>query len=212
MEPNILDYWFGNTAPTIPGIVYVGLIIQAGTLSTALTAGTSYTSLLCASNTVAYNIASADILLLGTGSTTQVVQASALANAGATSVSVSSFIANATYAIGTPFIRCDVYATAQEPSSGSYARVAVTNNTTNFPASAAEAGGVGGGYVKQNGTAITFPLASGSWGTVAGFLVADNITPGTGNLFAFGALNAAQLISTNNTPSFPTNSLNVTLV
>ncbi len=203
MEPKVLDAWFGDTAPTVPATVYVGLILQLGTLSSALTAGTSYTSLACATNTASYAGAANDIILIGSGATTQVVQASALWASAATSISVSSFIANAAYPIGTPFIRCDVYATAQEPSGGAYARVAVTNNTTNFPASTAS----GTGYQKQNGTAITFPQATANWGTVAGFLIGDNATPGSGNILAYGALNAAQAFSTNNTPSFPVGSL-----
>lgn len=208
MEPNVLDYWFGNTSPTIPGTFQVGLVLQLGQLSTALTAGTSYTSIACATVTAAYSGAASDVILIGTGANTQVVYSSATWSASATSISINSFIANQAFAIGTPFIRCDVYATAQEPSSGGYARVAVTNNTTNFPASTASADY----YQKLNGTAITFPQATGNWGTVAGFLLGDNATPGSGNLFAFGALNAAQAISTGNTPSFAANSLTITLL
>lgn len=44
-----------------------------------------------------------------------------------------------------------------EPSGGSYARVAVTNNTTNFPNASARS--------KSNGVAITFPTPTGLWGT-----------------------------------------------
>jgi hypothetical protein len=208
MEPNILDYWFGNTAPTIPGTYQVGLVLQLGQLSTALTAGTSYTSLACATVTAAYAGAANDVILIGTGANTQVVYSSATWAAAATSISVNSFIANQAFAIGTPFIRCDAYATAQEPSGGAYARVAVTNNATNFPAATASADY----YQKQNGTAITFPQASASWGTVAGFLLGDNATPGTGNVFAYGALNASQAISTNNQPSYAANQLTITLL
>lgn len=46
-----------------------------------------------------------------------------------------------------------------EVSGGSYARVAVTNNGTNFPSA----------NPKITGTAVTFPTATGSWGTVVGY-------------------------------------------
>jgi hypothetical protein len=44
-------------------------------------------------------------------------------------------------------------------AANAYARVAVTSNTTNFPAAS--------GGSKSNGTAIAWPQATGSWGTVA---------------------------------------------
>lgn len=49
-------------------------------------------------------------------------------------------------------------ASGVEPSSGSYARVAVTNNDTNWPAAS--------GRSKANGTVITFPAPTGAWGTI----------------------------------------------
>lgn len=72
-----------------------------------------------------------------------------------------------------------------EPSGGSYARVAVTNNSTNFPAASARS--------KSNGTAITFPSPTGSWGTV-GYWIEMSASTG-GSLRAFGALNSSQTVS-----------------
>lgn len=51
-----------------------------------------------------------------------------------------------------------------QPSDGSYARVAVTNNSTNFPAATTTSGRT----VKKNGTAITFPNPTGLWGSIVG--------------------------------------------
>lgn len=51
-----------------------------------------------------------------------------------------------------------------EPVGGSYARVAKTNNSTNFPAASTTSGRT----VKKNGTAITFPNPTGSWGSIFG--------------------------------------------
>ena len=211
-EQSVLDSWFGNTAPTIPGTYYVGLILQLGALSSTLTAGASFTSLPCAASgggaVAAYSGANGDTILIGSGPNTQVVSASALWTSSATSISVNSFIADQTFAAGTPFVRCDVYATAQEPSGGSYARVPVVNNTTNLPAATLS----GDSYQKQNGVDISFPQCTVDWGKVAGWLVGDNITPGSGSLFAYGALGSAQLISAGNTPSFSVDQITITLL
>jgi hypothetical protein len=48
-----------------------------------------------------------------------------------------------------------------EVSGGSYARVAITNNATNFPAAS--------GGAKANGTEIIFPAPSANWGVVTSF-------------------------------------------
>ena len=214
LEPAVLEQWLGDQSPTVPGTLYVGLIIQCGALSSALTAGTAYTSLACAASgggaIAAYSGASGDDILLGAGSTSQTVKSSALWASSATSIAVDSFVANASYAAGTPFIRCDVYAVAQEPSSGSYARVSSTNNTTNWPNASAVSGAPG--YQSQNGASITFPQATASWGTVSGFLIGSSATPGSGSVYFYGVLNAAQLISTGNTPTFNADSLTVSLV
>jgi hypothetical protein len=47
-----------------------------------------------------------------------------------------------------------------EPSGGSYARVAVTNNTTNWPGAS-----TANPSVKSNGTEIEFPQATADWAT-----------------------------------------------
>jgi hypothetical protein len=65
-----------------------------------------------------------------------------------------------------------------EVTGGSYARVQVTNNATNFPAASAG--------LKQNGTAITFAQATADWGTVVAFGLFDAST--SGNLLYWGWL------------------------
>lgn len=90
--------------------------------------------------------------------------------------------------------------TVTEVSGGSYARVAVTNNTTNWPAASAGS--------KSNGTAITFPTSTASWGTVTAFGIYDAST--AGNLLYWGDLTASQAVGTNNTLSFQVGQLTVT--
>lgn len=79
-----------------------------------------------------------------------------------------------------------------EASGGSYARVAITNNLTNFPA--AVAGG------KSNGTAFTFAAASAGWGTIQGFGFYDALTGG--NLHDFAPLTTPKVVASGDTPSF----------
>lgn len=79
-----------------------------------------------------------------------------------------------------------------EPSGGSYARVAVTNNSTNWPAASSR--------VKSNGTVITFPTATGTWGSVTDFFLADAST--AGNVLAYGELTTPQTVTSTGTPSF----------
>lgn len=91
--------------------------------------------------------------------------------------------------------------TISEPSGGSYARVSVTNNKTNFSASS-------GGSV-QNDTAITFTQATGSWGTVTDFAIIDAAS--NGNILAYGALTASKAVGSGDTVSFAVGDLTITL-
>jgi len=88
-----------------------------------------------------------------------------------------------------------------EPSGNGYARVAVTNNTTNFPNATNGS--------KSNGTTITFPASTGSWGTVGYFFVADAAS--AGNILAYGTLNNPQTVSSGDTLSFAVGALTITL-
>lgn len=87
-----------------------------------------------------------------------------------------------------------------EPGNG-YARVAVTNNTTNFPAASAGA--------KSNGAPITFPAATGSWGTILDFFIADAASGG--NIIAYGTLNASQAVASGETINFAVGALSISL-
>lgn len=87
-----------------------------------------------------------------------------------------------------------------EPSGGAYARVAVTNNATNFPAAS--------GRAKSNGTVVTFPTATASWGTISHFALYDAATGGT--MRAWGALTTAQAVASGAIADFPAGSLTIT--
>jgi len=87
------------------------------------------------------------------------------------------------------------------PDSNSYARAAVTAATWD-----AASGGS-----KTTGTAITFPEATGSWGTITHFAIVDSGTYGAGNMRMHGALSASKTISNGDTPRFSAGDLTITL-
>lgn len=81
-----------------------------------------------------------------------------------------------------------------EPVGLGYARVAITNNATNFPAATT----VAGDTQKTNGTKFTFPNPTGAWGAAAHygfFLTATGGTPQYSN-----PLDAPITIRAGNTP------------
>ena len=82
-----------------------------------------------------------------------------------------------------------------------YARVAVTNDGTGFPAAS--------GGVKSNGAAITFPVATGSWGSVNHFSIKDASTGG--NTLFYGSLTTAKTVASGDTISIPAGQLVLTI-
>lgn len=95
---------------------------------------------------------------------------------------------------------------SQEVSGGSYARVAVTSNGTNWTA------GADAGSAKRttNGTAITFPSPTADWGTVTHWGILDSATLGAGNMIVYGALGTSRnILSGDNAASFSIGSLSV---
>ena len=87
-----------------------------------------------------------------------------------------------------------------ECTGGSYARVSLTNNATNWPAGASGA--------KANGVAITFPAATGAWGTVVAFAIHDHAT--LDQPLYWGAVTPNQVVSSGVTASFAIGALDVT--
>lgn len=94
-----------------------------------------------------------------------------------------------------------------EPGGGSYARVSMTNNTTNWVATSPQPSD--GSYQIENGTTIQFPDATASWGTITHFVIYDAAT--NGNLLAFGALDSAKDVVAEDSASFPPGSLKISL-
>jgi hypothetical protein len=90
-----------------------------------------------------------------------------------------------------------------EPVGNGYARVSRVNNATTWSAAAAG--------VKDNAVDLTFPEATGSWGTVVHFQIWNNATAtAAANLIAAGSLAVSKAIGAGDTPRFPVDSLSVT--
>jgi hypothetical protein len=79
-----------------------------------------------------------------------------------------------------------------EVTGGSYARVSVANNTTNFATTSTG--------VKSNTTAVNFPAATASWGTVVGMAVFD--ASSGGNMLVWADLVTAKAIASGDQPYF----------
>jgi hypothetical protein len=84
-----------------------------------------------------------------------------------------------------------------EPIGNGYAQVAITNNTTNWPAVPASP--------MVNGVDFAFPTATGAWGTIthAGFLDQD------GNYIAGGALYESKAIVAGDVLTFAAGSISI---
>lgn len=78
----------------------------------------------------------------------------------------------------------DTGSTITEPSSGGYARQEIDPSTGNWLAPAA-------GCV-ANGVVVTWPVPSGSWGTIVGFAVVD--ASSAGNVYFFGPVQPAIVV------------------
>lgn len=99
-------------------------------------------------------------------------------------------------------------ATANEVSGGTYSRVAVTNNSTNWPAASGSTVAT-----KTNGAAINFATASASWGTINQFAILDGSTEGlasTDNILYWSDLTTPKTIASGDTASFAVGALSIT--
>lgn len=93
-------------------------------------------------------------------------------------------------------------ATAGEAAYTSYARVALTNNATNFPAATGTTTAT-----KQNGTAIAFPASTGGSATVTYFAIVDSAS-GAGNIL-FWCTVTSTTVNSGDTPQVNANAFSV---
>lgn len=91
------------------------------------------------------------------------------------------------------------------PNANAYAR------QTNNPLDANWAAPSAGNGQSSNLGAITFPTATGSWGTIVASAIVDNATHDAGNMLFHGVNVAAKVIGLNDVFAFPIGNLKVTL-
>ena len=95
----------------------------------------------------------------------------------------------------------------EPPTAGTaYARVSVTNNSTNFPNATGTSP-----TLKQNGTAINFAQCTTNWGTCVDFFFADTPGVATGSIIGWGTLTTPKTISSGDSASFAINAISITL-
>ena len=88
---------------------------------------------------------------------------------------------------------------ATEPSSGGYARIALTNNKTNWGNAASAS--------LTNSAAVQFAESSGSWGTITYVGIWDALT--SGNVYWFDALSPARAVASATTVLFAIGAITV---
>ena len=88
-----------------------------------------------------------------------------------------------------------------EVTGGSYARLAVTNDATNFPAAVAGS--------KSNGVALTMVTASANWGTIVAYALFD--ASSAGNMLGWADLTSPVLINNGDTLRFAAGALTYSL-
>ena len=90
-------------------------------------------------------------------------------------------------------------------NANAYARQTLNPLDANWAATA------GGNGVTSNSSAITFPQATGSWGTIVGVAILDSATWGAGNMLFYGTLAQNKTVNNGDTFSFAIGDLTITL-
>jgi hypothetical protein len=86
-----------------------------------------------------------------------------------------------------------------------YARTGPNPLDANWTAASATDG------LTDNAAAITFPTATGSWGTVSHIALVDSATHGAGNMTVHGALSAGKTVGSGDVLQFAIGALDVTV-
>jgi hypothetical protein len=114
----------------------------------------------------------------------------------------TTFTVPTTYYFGLSTTAINIDGTgATEPSGGGYARVAFTNDKTNW--------GTASLGILLNALAVTFPESSASWGTITHIGIWDNLTGG--NLWWYDVLTPSRPIASATTVLFAVGAVTVTM-
>lgn len=113
----------------------------------------------------------------------------------------TSYSPPATWYIGLSTVSVTATGSYTEPTGGSYARVAMTNNKVNFSTAT--------GSTLTNLVPITFVEASGSWGTITDVMFLD--ASASGNLWYFQNLPSNKIVQSETIVSLSASAVNITL-
>jgi hypothetical protein len=89
--------------------------------------------------------------------------------------------------------------------AGAYARVAITNDELRFPPCS-----ISGVPTKTNGTLLSFPAATSTWGTATHWAIYSAATGAT-NMLAHGALATPFSVNAGKTPKIPVGAISLTI-
>jgi hypothetical protein len=197
LDGKILDHLFGATTYTAPATLYFGLstttIYPDGSGITEPVAN-AYTRVAVANNTTNFPA--------GVDSFTG-VSPTAVVRAATTAYSLTNNVFPAT--ANGHYYTCTTAGTTggSLPTYPTVENGTVTDGTVVWTAHAVP------GQQKTNGTAITFPASTGSWGTITNWFVSD--ASSAGNILAHGVLSSSQTVGTSNTVSFNTSPAGLTI-
>lgn len=96
--------------------------------------------------------------------------------------------------------------TADPTDAGTTGEVSTTS--TGYARTAVTFGAPSNGVITNSG-AVTFPTATGSWGTITHFSIKDAST--SGNTLVYGALTASKTVASGDSIQFATGQLSITL-
>lgn len=100
-------------------------------------------------------------------------------------------------------------ATADPTDAGTGASMNECADANAYARTAIAFGAAASRVITQSGV-VTFPQASGAWGTVTHWAIVDSLTHGAGNMLAHGAFATGKAIVDGNTPSVASAEINVT--
>lgn len=98
--------------------------------------------------------------------------------------------------------------TADPTDAGTGASMSEVANTNSYARTAITFGAASSRRVTQSAL-VTFPQATGSWGTITHWAIVDSATHGAGNMLAYGSFSPSKSIVNANTPSVPTSTVYV---
>lgn len=93
-----------------------------------------------------------------------------------------------------------------EIATGSYARVAIANTTSNFPQCSTS-----GVPTKTNGATFTFPTATAAWGTITHWAIYDSAVGGSNVMLFHGPLAESRYVAVGDPPKIAPGEMTITL-